>query len=65
MTSRPPFGKASRAFAATQLAANRVGHGRELFASMRKLVGPAEQGACALFLDEDGVDGHDIDEATR
>ena len=47
---------ASRAFAATHLAANRVGHGRELFASMRRLVGPAEQGACSLFLDEDGFD---------
>ena len=44
---------ASRAFAATELAANRVGHGRELFASMRRQVGPAEQGACSLFVDED------------
>jgi phosphogluconate dehydratase len=47
---------ASRAFARTELAANRVGHGRELFASMRRLVGPAEQGACALFVDEDTID---------
>ena len=45
-----------REFAGTELAANHVGHGRELFASMRKLVGPAEQGACSLFLDEDSVD---------
>ena len=36
-----------------QLAGNHVGHGRELFAMMRKQVGSAEQGACALFLDED------------
>ena len=35
------------------LAANHVGLGRELFAMMRKQVGSAEQGACALFLDED------------
>jgi len=46
----------ARAFARTELAANHVGHGRELFASMRKLVGPAEQGACSLFLHEDSVD---------
>ena len=46
----------ARAFARTELAANHVGHGRELFASMRKLVGPAEQGACSLFIDEDSID---------
>ncbi len=37
------------------LAGNHVGHGRELFAMMRKQVGSAEQGACSLFLDEDGM----------
>ena len=36
------------------LAGNHAGLGRELFAMMRKQVGSAEQGACALFLDEDG-----------
>ena len=35
------------------LSGNRSGHGRELFAVMRTQVGPAEQGACALFVDED------------
>ena len=35
------------------LSGNRSGHGRELFAVMRAQVGPAEQGACALFVDED------------
>jgi phosphogluconate dehydratase len=28
------------------------GHGRELFALMRRQVSPAEQGACSLFQDE-------------
>ena len=54
-----------RAFAGTELAANHVGHGRELFASMRKLVGPAEQGACSLFLDEHALDEDSVDEASR
>ncbi|HWS79112.1 MAG TPA: dihydroxy-acid dehydratase, partial [Thermomonas sp.] len=45
-----------RAFSKPELAANRVGHGRELFAPMRRQVGPAEQGACSLFLDEDSAD---------
>ena len=35
------------------LSGNRSGHGRELFAVMRAQVGPAEQGASALFVDED------------
>ena len=38
-----------------ELAANRVGHGRELFGLMRKQVSSAEQGACALFVDEDAA----------
>ena len=37
------------------LAGNRVGHGRELFAMMRRQVGSAEQGACSLFVDESGT----------
>ena len=37
------------------LAGNRVGHGRELFAMMRRQVGSAEQGACSLFVDESGA----------
>ena len=41
------------------LAGNRVGHGRELFAMMRKQVGSAEQGACSLFLNEDVLDEDD------
>jgi phosphogluconate dehydratase len=41
------------------LAGNHVGHGRELFAMMRKQVGSAEQGACALFLDEYVLDEDD------
>ena len=44
---------AARTFVQPELGANRVGHARELFALMRKQVGPAEQGACSLFLDED------------
>ena len=43
---------ASRMHAKPDLAANRIGHGRELFALMRRQVGPAEQGACSLFIDE-------------
>jgi phosphogluconate dehydratase len=35
------------------LAANRYGTGRELFGLMRAAAGTAEQGACALFVDED------------
>ena len=46
---------ASRAFAKPDLAANRIGHGRELFALMRRNVSPAEQGACSLFIDEDAA----------
>ncbi len=45
----------ARSAASTPLAANRTGHGRELFALMRNQVGPAEQGACALFPGEDGA----------
>lgn len=41
------------------LAGNHVGHGRELFAMMRKQVGSAEQGACSLFLDEEVLDEDD------
>jgi phosphogluconate dehydratase len=44
---------AARAVAKPELAGNRIGHGRELFALMRRQVGPAEQGACSLFIDED------------
>jgi phosphogluconate dehydratase len=44
---------AARSHAKPELAANRTGHGRELFALMRAQVGPAEQGACSLFIDED------------
>jgi len=44
---------ASRTHAKPALAANRIGHGRELFALMRRNVSPAEQGACSLFMDED------------
>ena len=43
---------AARHPAPVALAANHVGHGRELFALMRRQVSPAEQGACSLFLDE-------------
>lgn len=43
----------AREHAKPTLAGNRIGHGRELFAPMRRQVGPAEQGACALFIDED------------
>ncbi|QIL20388.1 phosphogluconate dehydratase [Thermomonas sp. HDW16] len=46
---------ATRALAKPTLAANRIGHGRELFALMRRNVSPAEQGACSLFLDEDAA----------
>ena len=49
----------TRALAQASLAANRIGHGRELFALMRNQVGPAEQGACSLFLGEDVV-GEDV-----
>ena len=38
------------------LSGNRAGHGRELFAVMRRQVGSAEQGACSLFVDEDVLD---------
>jgi phosphogluconate dehydratase len=48
----PPADWNARAVATPALAANRSGHGRELFALMRLQVGPAEQGACSLFLDE-------------
>jgi len=44
---------AAREAVRPSLAGNHVGLGRELFAMMRKQVGSAEQGACALFLDED------------
>ena len=46
---------AAREAVRPSLAGNHVGHGRELFAMMRKQVGSAEQGACSLFLDEDGM----------
>jgi len=42
----------SRTPATVVTAGNHFGHGRELFALMRRQVGPAEQGACSLFLDE-------------
>ena len=42
----------AREHAKPDLAANRIGHGRELFGLMRRQVGPAEQGACSLFVDE-------------
>ena len=45
----------ARAHAQADLAGNRIGHGRELFALMRAQVGPAEQGACSLFVDEAGA----------
>ncbi len=45
-----------RAHRLSALAANRSGHGRELFGLMRKQVSPAEQGACSLFILEDDVD---------
>jgi phosphogluconate dehydratase len=37
------------------LAANRTGMGRELFAMMRAQVGTAESGGSALFVDEEGA----------
>jgi phosphogluconate dehydratase len=40
---------AARASHRTELSANRTGMGRELFALMRREVGSAEQGACALL----------------
>jgi phosphogluconate dehydratase len=42
---------AAREAATFDLAANRVGLGRELFGNMRALVGSAEQGASCLFTD--------------
>ena len=45
---------AARACAKPALAGNHLGHGRELFGLMRRQVGAAEQGACSLFVDEDG-----------
>ena len=46
---------AAREHARAELSTNRIGHGRELFALMRAQVGPAEQGACSLFVDEAGA----------
>ncbi|MES2858026.1 MAG: phosphogluconate dehydratase [Pseudomonadota bacterium] len=43
----------ARAPASVAVAGNHAGHGRELFAVMRRQVGPAEQGACSLFLHEE------------
>jgi phosphogluconate dehydratase len=43
----------ARAPAPLPLAGNRHGTGRELFGLMRAATGTAEQGACALFVDED------------
>jgi phosphogluconate dehydratase len=43
----------ARAPAPLPLAGNRHGTGRELFGLMRAAAGTAEQGACALFVDED------------
>jgi phosphogluconate dehydratase len=43
----------ARAPAMLTLAGNRHGTGRELFGLMRAAAGTAEQGACALFVDED------------
>jgi phosphogluconate dehydratase len=45
----------ARTPAIADLSGNRSGHGRELFALMRTNVGPAEHGACALFVDEDAA----------
>ncbi len=52
----------ARTPAAVAMAGNRSGHGRELFALMRRQVGPAEQGACSLFFDEHPLDEHALDE---
>jgi phosphogluconate dehydratase len=46
---------AARAPRTLDLAANRVGVGRELFGLMRAQVGSAEEGGCCLFVDEDGA----------
>jgi phosphogluconate dehydratase len=43
----------ARAPAPLPLAGNRHGTGRELFGLMRAAAGTAEEGACALFVDED------------
>ncbi len=45
----------ARAIAKPDLIANHSGHGRELFASMRRHVSSAERGACSLFVDEGDV----------
>ena len=47
-----------RKHARMALTANHVGHGRELFAMLRKQVSPAEQGACTLFVDEGNAPEH-------
>ena len=51
----------ARAPAPVAVAGNHVGHGRELFAVMRRQVGSAEQGACSLFLSEEDTDAHASD----
>ena len=53
---------AARTSLPLDLAANHVGVGRELFGLMRVQVGSAEQGGCALFVDEHGADGHAVAE---
>jgi len=52
---------AARTSLPLDLAANHVGVGRELFGLMRVQVGSAEQGGCALFVDEHAVDDHAMD----
>jgi phosphogluconate dehydratase len=47
---------AERVPRALDLAANRVGVGRELFGLMRVQVGSAEEGGCSLFVNETTVD---------
>jgi phosphogluconate dehydratase len=47
----------ARCPAPVALAANHVGHGRDLFGLMRLQVSPAEQGACSLFNEEDATSG--------
>ena len=48
----------NRAHARVAVTANQEGHGRELFAMLRKHVSPAEEGACTLFVDEGQVEGN-------
>ena len=52
---------AARTSAPLDLAANHVGVGRELFGLMRVQVGSAEQGGCALFVNEAAVNEAALD----